>query len=204
MHKQKRISILPTLFLTLYMLFSPVSGSLADVVIDDGDPGTSSTGGGISGGSTPWDPNAPEAVSLWSRNGATYSWTFTPTDTGNHEISMWWTGWSSRSANIPVSNHHAGGTDTVSVNQQINAGRRCSVRPRCHRESIRFVSGCGMTRGPGLPLPEPWRSSGIATVPLPSCRLGIRSHWDLAKRHTSMGWAVTGSTSKPTVANGML
>ena len=124
MHKQKRMSILSTFFFTLFLFFSPVSGSLADVVIDDGDPGTSSTGvWGISGGSNPWDPDAPEAVSLWSRNGATYSWTFTPADTGNHEVSMWWTGWSSRSTSIPVEIEHWQGTDRITINQQQNGGQ---------------------------------------------------------------------------------
>jgi hypothetical protein len=46
-----------------------------EVVIDNGDPGTSFTGvWSISGAANPYGAN-----SLWSRDGTTYTWTFNPT-----------------------------------------------------------------------------------------------------------------------------
>ena len=87
--------------------------ALAETIIDNGDPGTSYTGTwSVSGGEEPWDPADSSATSLWSRNGDTYTWTFTPTDSGYHEFSMWWTAYSSRSDNVPVIINYWGGTDT--------------------------------------------------------------------------------------------
>ena len=88
-------------------------------VIDNGASGTSSTGSwAVSGGTPPYGAN-----SLWSRDGATYTWRFTPTVSGNYELSMWWTYATSRSDNIPVAIAHWGGTDTYIINQQANAGK---------------------------------------------------------------------------------
>ena len=97
--------------------------ALAETIIDNGDPGTSYTGTwSVSGGEEPWDPADSSATSLWSRNGDTYTWTFTPTDSGYHEFSMWWTAYSSRSDNVPVIINYWGGTDTVTINQQTDGG----------------------------------------------------------------------------------
>ena len=91
----------------------------ADVIIDNGDPQTSSTGDwNISGGTDPFG-----ADSYWSRDGSTYTWTFTPTESGYHEVSMWWTEWSSSSKRVPVEIEHFGGTDTFPINQQQNGGK---------------------------------------------------------------------------------
>ena len=69
------------------------------------------------------DPDTYGANSVYGRNGATYTWTFTPAVSGNYEISMWWTYATSRSDNIPVDIPHFGGTDTYFINQQANAGK---------------------------------------------------------------------------------
>ena len=61
--------------------------------------------------------------SLWSRDGATYSWIFRPTVTASFNVSMWWTMWSSRSPSIPVDIQHQGGTNRVYINQQLNGGK---------------------------------------------------------------------------------
>ena len=94
------------------------------IIIDNGDPQTSYTGTwSVSGGANPFDPSDPGATSLYSRNGDTYTWTFTPDVSGNYEISMWYTYWASRSLNIPVDIAHWGGTDTIHINQHTNAGQ---------------------------------------------------------------------------------
>ncbi|MFC1676089.1 Ig-like domain-containing protein [Planctomycetota bacterium] len=94
-----------------------------ETIIDNGQAGTSSTGTwSVSGGTEPYG-----ADSLWSRDGSTYTWTFTPTVTGNYDVSMWWSGWASRDDNIPVQIEHDSGTATVFINQQLNSGQLNSV-----------------------------------------------------------------------------
>ncbi len=91
----------------------------ATYLIDNGDPATSSTGEwAISGGANPYGPD-----SVWSRNGSTYTWTFTPETTGSYALSMRWSEWSSRSASVPVVINHEGGADNVVINQLENAGQ---------------------------------------------------------------------------------
>ena len=89
--------------------------SAQEIILDNGDPGTSYTGAWYaSGGTGPYDTD-----SLWSRDG-TYTWTFTPQQTGVYELSMWWTYFVSRSANIPVDIEYSDGTTRVSINQYQN------------------------------------------------------------------------------------
>ncbi|MDL1984597.1 MAG: hypothetical protein LWX54_10500, partial [Deltaproteobacteria bacterium] len=88
--------------------------AFADIIIDNGDPGTSFTGAwSVSGGLNPWNPDDPSATSLWSKNNDTYTWTFTPSISGTYEFSMWWTTWSSYSTNVPVIIEHAAGSTVV-------------------------------------------------------------------------------------------
>jgi len=96
---------------------SPSSGY--QIIVDDGDPGTSSTGTwDLSGGADPYDGD-----SLWARYTATYTWRFTPTQTGQFDVYMWWTVISSRGTAVPVAINHAGGTANVTVNQLENGGQ---------------------------------------------------------------------------------
>jgi len=96
-----------------------VQGEFISVEIDNGSLTTSSTGTwSVSGGTDPYG-----ADSLWSRDGATYSWSFTPADSGTYAVSMWWTVWPSRSTSVPVDIQHAGGTTRRYINQQINGGQ---------------------------------------------------------------------------------
>ena len=100
------------------------SDASVSVIIDNGDPQTSHTGTWqVSGALDPWDPAASSPTSLWSRNGDTYTWTFTPTTSGNYEFSMWWTQYYSRSDNIPVEIESWNGTNTIYINQQTNGGQ---------------------------------------------------------------------------------
>jgi lysophospholipase L1-like esterase len=104
----------------------PVSETLivgqvqAEIVIDNGDPGTSYTGGTWSVSSAP-DPYGTE--SLWNRNGATYTWHADFPQSGMYEVYMWWTEWGSRSTNAPVKIYHNNGIEVVYVNQRENGGQ---------------------------------------------------------------------------------
>ncbi len=104
-------------FLSVVLGAGPAGG--ADIIIDNGDPGTSYTGTWASSSAT----NPYGIDSRWSRDGATYSWSFTPSAGGSYEVSMWWTAYTSRSSSIPVDIQHAGGTTRVTINQLQNGGK---------------------------------------------------------------------------------
>lgn len=91
-----------------------------EIVIDNRDEDKTSKSG-------TWEVStaegAYEADSVWGRDGSTFTWHFTPPATGDYEVSMWWTEWSSRSAAAPVDILHAGGTERVKVNQRTNGGQ---------------------------------------------------------------------------------
>ena len=90
-----------------------------EIIIDNRDSATSSTGSwNISGGAQPWG-----ADSFWARDGATFSWHFNPPLTGDYEVSMYWTGWASRSTAVPVNIEYSGSGAGVIVNQQENAAQ---------------------------------------------------------------------------------
>ena len=96
-----------------------VNAVSAEVIIDNGGPGTSFTGGwDVSGATGSYGSN-----SVWSRDGAKYTWSFTPSASGNYDVSMWWTEWPSRSTSVPVDITHSGGTARVTINQQVNGGK---------------------------------------------------------------------------------
>jgi hypothetical protein len=88
-------------------------------IVDNRSSQTSQTGSwGVSSGSNPYDRD-----SLWSRNGSSFTWHFTPSQSGVYDVGMWWTQWGSRNTRIPVNIAHAQGNATVYVNQQVNGGR---------------------------------------------------------------------------------
>jgi len=88
-------------------------------IIDNGGPGTSYTGTWAVSGAT----GSYGSKSVWARDGAKYTWSFTPTLSGNYQVSMWWTAYSSRSTAVPVDIKHSGGTARVTINQQLNGGK---------------------------------------------------------------------------------
>jgi len=60
------------------------------IIIDNRDSETSYTGEWkVSGGFYPYG-----ADSQWGRGGDTFTWRFTPQQTGEYQVSMWWTEWS--------------------------------------------------------------------------------------------------------------
>ena len=91
----------------------------AEIVIDDGDAGASSTWGWyVSGGINPYGDN-----SLYSWYwGARY--TFEAAVDGSYEVSLWWTQQPSRCTSVPVEIYD-GHTllDTIEVNQKANGGQ---------------------------------------------------------------------------------
>jgi hypothetical protein len=91
----------------------------SEIIIDNRDAETSQTGTWkVSGGTDPYRAN-----SVYSRNGATFTWHFTPSQSGIYEVSMRWTAWASRSLNVPVDIEHSDGVATVYVDQQENGGQ---------------------------------------------------------------------------------
>ena len=88
-------------------------------IIDNRDSQISKTGTWpVSGGANPYGID-----SFYSRDGTTFTWHFTPQQSGVYEVSMWWTEWSSRSSNVPVDIEYSDGVATVYVDQQVNGGQ---------------------------------------------------------------------------------
>jgi hypothetical protein len=108
------------------------SETSAQIIIDNRNKSATSQTGTwpVSGASSPYGTD-----SVWSRDGTTFTWHFSPPKTSNYEMSMWWTPWSSRSKSIPVNIEHAGGTTRVTVNQTANGGKWNSLG------KYRFESG---------------------------------------------------------------
>jgi len=93
-------------------LFLQVSEGIADIIIDNGNPGTSYTGTwDVSGGSLPYGTN-----SLWARNGATYTWQFNSQPAGTYEVYMWWSGYQTRASSVDVNIYHRDGIETININ----------------------------------------------------------------------------------------
>ncbi len=96
---------------------------VASNVIDNRDARVSTTGNwDVSGADGFWSTD-----SVWSRDGATFTWLFQPAETGSYTVSMWWTQWPTRSTTVPVSIQHSLDTARVIVNQQQNGGQWNSI-----------------------------------------------------------------------------
>ena len=96
------------------------SQGVREVIVDNRDANTARTGSwAASGGTSPFG-----ADSVWARGGDdTFTWRFTPGQSGNYEVWEWHSGWSTRPSAAPHRITHAGGAITVSVNQKLNAGK---------------------------------------------------------------------------------
>ena len=101
----------------------PASGPAppVEVVIDNGAPGTTSTGTwSVSAASTPYG-----ATSLYS-NGTgldTYRWTPTIPQVAQYDVYVWWTVHPNRSQTVPITVKHTGGQQTRTFNQQTGGGQ---------------------------------------------------------------------------------
>jgi Divergent InlB B-repeat domain len=98
--------------------FSAATSS-SQVIIDNRDAATLRTGSWYSSNGL----NFYGVDSVFSRNGATFTWNFTPSQSGNYNVSMWWSYRDSRSTSIPVDIQYSGGKVRVFVNQQQNSGQ---------------------------------------------------------------------------------
>jgi len=91
-----------------------------EFVLDDGDAGTLSSGSWNRSGSSGFYGTQ----SLYSREaGATYEYRFQLAEAGTYEVCVWWTEWSSRRTDVPLSVVHEGGTAKRFLNQRSNGGR---------------------------------------------------------------------------------
>jgi len=98
-------------FVVVFLLVftSAATNAFADIIIDDGDLGTSSTGSWYaSGGSGPYGGG-----SLYARPDATYTWGFNSQTPGYYEVFMWWSLTDSRASNIKVDVNTSTGPVTV-------------------------------------------------------------------------------------------
>lgn len=89
------------------------------LTLDNGSSGTSATGSWIvSGGTSPYGAN-----SLYSKeSGARY--TFATQSSGQCQVRLWWTAYSSRCSSVPVYIYDGSSRiDTVYLNQRLNGGR---------------------------------------------------------------------------------
>lgn len=95
----------------------PASSVPENLVIDNGDGGTSFTG--------TWKASAGTGphgrTSLHARGGPTY--TYTGSATGTYRVYAWWTEYPSRSASVPIAIRHAGGVSNLRVSQRVGGAQ---------------------------------------------------------------------------------
>ena len=98
-----------------------VSQPVAEIILDNGDPGTSYTGTWSNyTGAERYNDSA-----LWATAGGsiqTYRFTPTITQAGTYEVFAWNSCYSNRAINVPHTIQYAGGTNTVSVDQDCDTG----------------------------------------------------------------------------------
>lgn len=95
-------------------------GGFQEIILDDGQPGTSYTGNWkASGGSEPYGTQ-----SLYCKDtGAAYTYTFSLGGTADCDVYAWWTEYPSRATAVPIEVQHSSGTATITVNQQEGGGQ---------------------------------------------------------------------------------
>ena len=99
---------------------SPAPPPPAEIIVDNGDSETSSTGDWLTSGGK--DYYGTNSVYNKSSSGGTYR--YETSLNGRYDLSLWWTEWPSRCTNVPVQIYD-GSTliDTLTVNQQANGGK---------------------------------------------------------------------------------
>jgi hypothetical protein len=108
--------------LLLVLLIGMPYAAFADVILDNGGPGTSSTGTWRNSGGV----NSYGTTSVYARPSATYTWQ-SALEPGFYEVSMWWTVVSSRGSNISVDVNGSDGVHTETIDQTTNGGQWNSI-----------------------------------------------------------------------------
>ena len=111
----------------LYILLGALSINIlynslahADVVLDNGELGTSQVGKWrASKGRNSFGKKSVYA----SRSRATYTFNVKLATPGEYEVFAWWTEYANRRTSVPINVTHLGGTSTVRVNQRQAGGR---------------------------------------------------------------------------------
>jgi YD repeat-containing protein len=100
--------------------FSP--GAAAELIVDAGQSGTSSTGSWCTSGAA--SPYGASSLQSCGAGGDTYTWQ-TPilSETGNYDVYVWWTASASRSTAVAYTVFHADGDFTTTRNQQAGGGQ---------------------------------------------------------------------------------
>jgi len=94
-----------------------------EIVVDDQDPNTSSTGSWLdSSGTGPWGDG-----SVYCDSNCTYTWSPNLSDAGEYEIFVWYTPHDNRINNVPYTVSHGSGSDTVLVDQQQSTSQWFSI-----------------------------------------------------------------------------
>ena len=98
-----------------------VTDSPSDLILDNGDTGTSSTGAW----NTSSGPSSYGSVSQYAGSGAldTYRWTPDLGAGGWYRVYAWWTSLPSRSSTVQYQVGHATGVDDVVVNHKADGGQ---------------------------------------------------------------------------------
>ncbi|HVR75216.1 MAG TPA: FG-GAP-like repeat-containing protein [Planctomycetota bacterium] len=117
----------------------------SDVIIDNGDPGTTPIG--------PWPLSGTQFQhgpdSLTSKDGPRYMWEADLPDAGAHEVLVWWTVTSSRSQSVPIEVRHADGASTLLVDQTKDIGIWHSLGIFDFRRSATVILTCPNDGGSG-------------------------------------------------------
>jgi len=129
----------------IFMFFLIVSCTevYADFIIDNGNLGTSSTGYWTLSS----DLTSYGGKSLWSRNGATYTWQFSSQPAGTYEVFMWWPTKSNGATSIAVDINTRDGNKRVYINQRLNGGKWNSLGKYAFNASgsVKITAATGST-----------------------------------------------------------
>jgi len=106
--------------LTLSIFHSPNTTAANSLILDNNEPGTSSTGKWRS-----WKGDSPygKYSRYTSSRGATYIYNLDLPAPGEYQVFAWWDKSTKHSTSVPYDITHPGGTRTVRVNQQENGGQ---------------------------------------------------------------------------------
>ena len=106
------------ILVTLLAFYSTSEANVS--ILDNGGPGTSSSGTWkISGGANPYGSNSIYS----STGGATYRFSLNLPKPGEYKVFARWTEWRNRRTSVPYDIKHAGGANTVTVNQRKKGGQ---------------------------------------------------------------------------------